>query len=138
MNTHVDTIPELDAVGLRKFGLLTGGIIAGLFGALIPWLIAARYPLWPWIIFAVLALLALTFPKALKPVYIVWMKFGLIMSKITTPLILAIVFFVALLPTSLLMRLFRNDPLARRFDADARSYRIVRDDLPKDQIERPF
>lgn len=138
MTAHDHAIPELDAGGLRRFGIVTGTIIAGLFGVAIPWLLTKNYPLWPWMVFAVLALWGLAMPMSLRPVYVGWMKFGLMMSRITTPLILTIVFFAALLPTGLLMRLFRGDPLVRRFDADAESYRVPREPLPRDQVERPF
>ena len=36
MATH--EIPELDREGLRQFGLTTGGIVAVLFGVVLPWL----------------------------------------------------------------------------------------------------
>jgi hypothetical protein len=36
------SIPELDARGLRQFALTTGGIVAGLFGLLLPWLFDAN------------------------------------------------------------------------------------------------
>ena len=37
-------IPVLDRKGLREFGLVTGGIIAGLFGLFFPWLIERPFP----------------------------------------------------------------------------------------------
>ena len=53
-------IPELDHAGLRRFGLTTGALIAGIFGLLLPWLFDARYPAWPWLAAALAAqLLAL-------------------------------------------------------------------------------
>ena len=45
--TH--TIPELDRTGLREFGIVTGGIVAVLFGLLFPWLLERSFPLWPWV-----------------------------------------------------------------------------------------
>jgi fatty acid desaturase len=47
---------------LRQFGLLFGAILVLLFGLLLPFLIGYSFPLWPWVvalIFAVLALLVM-------------------------------------------------------------------------------
>ena len=51
-----DTIPELDRKGLRQFGIVTGGILAGLFGLFFPWLLEHSYPYWPWIVGGLLVL----------------------------------------------------------------------------------
>jgi hypothetical protein len=47
---------------------------------------------------------------------------GLVVSHV----VLAVVYYVALTPIGLVMRLFRYDPLARRFDRGAGSYWIDR------------
>ena len=131
-------IAPIDRKGLREFGLLTGAIVAVLFGLFFPWLLEASIPLWPWIIAAVLGGWGLIAPESLRPVYGGWMKFGLLLSKITTPIILGTVFYLMVLPTGLLMRLFRKDPMARKFEKDADSYRIASHEVPKENVERPF
>ena len=118
------TIPELDRKGLREFGLTTGGIIGALFGLFFPWLLERPFPRWPWILFGVLVLLALAAPNALRPVYTGWMRFGLLMSKITTPVIMGVVFYVVLTPMGLAMRLTGKDYMARRLQDKVQSYRI--------------
>ncbi len=136
MAAHV--IPELDRKGLREFGLVTGGIVAALFGVFFPWVLERSWPLWPWIVFAVLGSLALLAPLALKPVYKVWMRFGLLASRVTTPLILGIVFFFVISPVGLVRRLKRRDALRRWFDERAVSYRIPSVRNPIKNFERPF
>jgi hypothetical protein len=42
--TH-HVIPELDRKGLRDFGLVTGSIVAVLFGLFFPWLLERAWPL---------------------------------------------------------------------------------------------
>ena len=44
----MEAIPKLDKKGLRQFGFMFGGIIAGLFGIVLPWLFDFKYPYWPW------------------------------------------------------------------------------------------
>ena len=135
-DTHA--IPELDRKGLREFGLVTGGIVAVLFGLFFPWLLDRPIPMWPWVIFGVLAVMGLAVPMALGPVYRTWMKFGLLMSKVMTPLIMGIVFFLTVTPMALLMRLLGKDYMARRLDRNAASYRIPSASTPPKRLEKPF
>ena len=131
-------IAEIDRKGLREFGLLTGAIVAVLFGLFFPWLLEFSIPLWPWLVGAVLGIWGLAAPDSLRPVYNGWMKFGLLLSKITTPIILGVVFFIVMLPIALIMRLFGHDPMARRFDDRAESYRVSSREIPRENVERPY
>ena len=131
-------IPELDRKGLREFGLTTGGIIAALFGLFFPWLIERPIPRWPFVILLVLGGMALAAPLALKPVYQGWMRFGLLMSKITTPIIMGLVFYVVITPMGLIMRLSGKDQMARRLHQQVKSYRIKSESTPPKRLEKPF
>jgi hypothetical protein len=136
MTTH--TIPELDRKGLREFGLLTGGIVAVLFGLAFPWLLERPWPRWPWVLFGILGGMALLAPLALRPVYKGWMQLGLLLNRVTTPLILGIVFYGVLSPIGLVRRLRSTDSLARTFDSQATSYRVPSHAKPTKTLERPF
>ena len=131
-------IPELDRKGLRDFGLTTGAIVAGLFGAFFPWVFERAFPMWPWIILAVLGGWALVAPTSLRPVYRGWMRFGLLLSRVTTPIIMGALFFVVIVPVGFLMRLAKNDPLHRRFDPSATTYRTETKAQPRENLERPY
>ena len=132
------TIPELDRAGLRKFGLTTGAIVGVLFGLFFPWLLERPWPRWPWVVFGVLAAFALVAPNALNPVYKVWMRFGLIMSRITTPLIMGLAFFVVISPVAFIKRMAGKDSMNRTFDQKAASYRTQRAQASQNHFERPF
>jgi len=136
MSDHA--IPELDRKGLREFGLVTGGIVAVLFGLFFPWVLE-RWPppWWPWIIFGVLTVLGLAAPMALNPVYKTWMRFGLIMSKIMTPLLMGIIFYIVITPVSLFLKLFSKDMLARKFE-DTDSYRVPSKKISAENLEKPY
>jgi hypothetical protein len=141
MSDHV--IPELDRKGLREFGLVTGSIVAVLFGLFFPWLLERPMalwplqPLWPWVIFGVLGGLGLIVPMALNPIYKIWMRFGLIMSKIMTPLIMGIIFYIVITPVGLFRKIFAKDSLARNFD-DTDSYRVESKKTSAESLERPY
>ena len=139
MSADAKSIPVLDRKGYREFALTTGAIVAGLFGLVIPFLFGLGYPVWPWVLFAVLTVWGLAAPMTLKPVYTGWMKFGLFMGTyIMTPLIMAIVFFVMFMPMGLIMRLFGKDLLAQKLDRSAESYRVQSDTPPTKNLEKPF
>ena len=135
MTEHV--IPELDRKGLREFGLVTGGIVAGLFGLFFPWLLDRALPLWPWIVFAVLSIWGLAAPMTLRPIYRLWMRFGLALSKVMTPLILGIVFFLLITPVALVLKILGKDPMSRKFD-DSESYRVPAEKAPPENLEKPY
>jgi len=147
MAGDMKSIPTLDKKGYREFGLVTGAIVVGLFGLGIPFLFGWNYPSWPaafplswpWLIAWVLGGLALIAPMALKPVYKYWMMFGLFMGTyIMTPLIMAVVFFGMFMPFGLVMRLFGKDGMNRKLDAEADTYRVVSNQPPAKNLEKPF
>ena len=131
-------IPELDAKGLRGFGLTTGAIIAALFGLLIPYLFDLAYPRWPWVITGVLVLWALAAPASMRGLYRGWMRFGLLLNKFTTPIIMGLVFFVVITPMALIMKIFSRDPMRRELDGAIDTYRIPSEKKDKSQIEKPY
>lgn len=131
-------VKEMDKKDLREFGLVTGAIVAGLFGLILPWLLNKPYPLWPWYVLAVLAGLALLLPTALGPVYKLWMRFGAVMGWINTRIILGVVFYTLFTPISLLLKLMGKDPMQRQLDHKLTSYRVVSKRNPREQMEKPF
>ena len=133
-----EAIPELDRKGLREFAFILGGAVVAIFGLLLPWLFERSYPLWPWVFLAVFALWGLLLPQTLRPVYRVWMRFGLLLNKITTPLILGVVFFLLILPVGLVRRMLGKDSIPKRAEPEKDSYRVASDTIPKESLERPF
>jgi len=134
--THA--IPELDRKGLRSFGITTGVIVAVLFGLFFPWLLSRSLPVWPWILCGTLSVWGLVAPISLRPVYRIWMRFGLLMSRITTPIILGFVFYVVITPIALIRGVLGKDSMARDIDHEAASYRVASRKTPIKNLERPF
>ena len=75
---------------------------------------------------AVFCGLALLLSRALAPLNRLWSRFGLLLSKIVSPIVLALLYFLTVVPVGLLMRLSGKDPLRLRFDPKAESYWIPR------------
>ena len=127
-----------DAIALRKFGLTTGAITVVLFGVLLPWTIGHGFPLWPWIVSGILAAWALLIPATLHPVYRAWMAIGHVLGWVNSRIILGLMFYVVILPAAGIMRVFGKDPMSRRFDAKAPTYRVTSTDQSRKHLERPF
>jgi len=127
-----------DRQELRKFGFVFATGLVLIFGLFFPWVLEKPSPYWPWIVAAVFAGSALILPQILKPVFLLWMKIGHVLGWINTRIILGVVFFIIFAPVALLMRLFGKDPMHRRLDETASTYRINSEKLPRERMERPF
>ena len=91
-------------------------------------LLDGEMPRW-WLlaIAVVILVLALVRPAVLRPLNQLWHRFGLLLHRIVSPLVLGLLFFLTVTPTGLLMRLMGKDPLRLKFDPEAESYWIKRE-----------
>jgi hypothetical protein len=111
---------------LREFGLLIGIVFPVLLGWLLPALHGHPFREWTlWIGIPALAL-AIAWPRGLAGPYRGWMALGHGLGWINSHLILGAVYVLVLQPIALLMRSLGHDPLRRRRDSTAASYREVR------------
>jgi len=109
----------------RGFGI----VFAVVFAVVGLWpLLGGSVPrLWALAVAAGFLATALIRPSLLAPANRAWFRFGMLLGAIVTPVVMALVFYLTVTPTALLLRLFGKDPLRRRFDPSATSYWIRRD-----------
>lgn len=81
---------------------------------------------WSLIVSGLFLLVALIAPAMLAPLNRLWMRFGMLLHKIVSPLVLGIMFFGVITPMGLVMRLMGKDLLRLRADPNASSYWIRR------------
>jgi hypothetical protein len=114
---------RLSAAEGRKFGLTVGAAFAVL--ATISWWRGHETTVYVLGGLATLLILAgLVVPGQLGPVQRGWMGLALLISKVTTPVFMGIVFFIVIAPVGLLMRLFGRNPIKHK--AVNRSYWVRR------------
>jgi hypothetical protein len=79
-------------------------------------------------------------PAWLAPLNRLWLKFGELLHRITSPIILGIMFFGVITPVGWLMRLAGKDLLRMKFDRDAPSYWVRREPPGPDKtsLKRQF
>lgn len=108
----------------RSFGLVMTGAFAVM--SLLNWWHNGHT--WRWTGAIALLFLAATIfcPAVLKPLNRLWLKFGLLLHRVVNPILMAFVFFGAVLPTALIMRALGKDPLRLKRQPDADSYWIER------------
>ncbi len=135
MNMQTNNNPTLKQ--LREFGFVTGAILVGLFGLLLPWIFDHAIPRWPWIIAALLIIWALVHTRSLIYVYRPWLKFGAIMGLINSRIILGIVFFLIVTPVGWVIRLFGKRLLEKTVD-DSQSYRVTSTKPDNKHMENPY
>jgi hypothetical protein len=111
----------------RGFGLTVGGIL------LLIALVRSYLHGLGWVQYGLggiglgLVVLGLVAPRSLGVLNRAWMKLGLLMFKVVNPVVLVLIYGVAMVPIGLLMRLTGRDPLRLKLDPAADSYWIPRD-----------
>jgi len=138
MMTEIYRYSAPDTRELRRFGFVFAGGLVLFFGLLLPWLFEKPWPLWPWLGAGLFTAAGLLVPGMLRPVYFVWMQLGQALGWINTRLVLGLVFFLMFAPVALLLRVLGKDPLHRRLDHEAGSYRVSSEKLPRERLEKPF
>jgi len=82
-------------------------------------LIVSFYPLinfgevriWSLVLAVIFLILGLLNSRILSPLNKAWFKFGILLGKIVSPIVMGIVFFVVVTPIALLLKLFGKDLL---------------------------
>ena len=76
-----------------------------------------------WAVGLSIIFLALSFvPIILLPIYKLWVKFGMLVGKINSFLILNLLFYIIITPMGLIVRLFGGDLLSKKIDKNRDSY----------------
>jgi hypothetical protein len=105
--------PPSSAAEGRRFGLLVGGAFLGLAG-LTAW---RGHSIEPWILAAVgsaLLIGALVAPARLEPVRRWWLALAEAISRVTTPVLMGVIYFAIVTPIGWMRRLAGGNRLVRR------------------------
>ena len=91
---------------------------------------------WSLIISIVFLLLGILNSKILTPLNKMWFKFGILLGNVIAPIVMSIIFFLIVTPTSLLMKLFGKDILGIKKNR-SKSYWIEKSG-PKSKMKNQF
>ena len=120
----------------RRFGLTVGAaflVLAALFywrDHAVPLVLAAA---------AAVFFLAggLLLPGRMSPVFRAWMRLGLAISRVTTPIFMGILFFLVIMPFGLVARAFGHRPLTAR-DSYGSFWRVRAEGERRSDLGRQF
>ena len=98
----------------RSFGIVF--FIVFLIISLYPLLHGENIRVWSLIISIIFLVLGLLNSKLLNPLNKIWFKFGLLLGKIISPIVMGIIFFLVVTPIALFMRLIKKDLLNLKFN----------------------
>ena len=118
----------------RSFGIVF--FIFFLIIAIYPLIDKGEIRLWSLIISLIFLVLGLLKSKILSPLNKLWFKFGIILGKIISPLVMAIIFFLVVTPVGIFMRLLKKDLLNLKFNK-TNSYWIEKNG-PKSKMKNQF
>ncbi len=104
---------RLTAAQGRRFGLTVGGAFLAL-GAFLWWRGHLRTAATFGVLGGALSLAALVIPRSLGPVERAWMGLAKAISKVTTPIVMGVMYLVVLTPFGLARRAFGGNPLVHR------------------------
>ncbi|MDC3102032.1 SxtJ family membrane protein [Candidatus Pelagibacter sp.] len=125
---------EIKISSNRSFGIVF--FIVFLLIGIYPLLINDHVRIWSLIISIVFLILGLLNSKILLPLNKIWFKFGILLGKIISPLIMGLIFFAVVTPIGLLMRLLNKDLLNLKFNK-SKSYWIEKSE-PKSKMKNQF
>tara|TARA_B100001027_G_C16042837_1_gene230663 strand:+ start:71 stop:448 length:378 start_codon:yes stop_codon:yes gene_type:complete len=104
----------------KSFGILFG--IVFIIIALWPLISSGNIRFWALVVSLIFFLIAFAKPKIFKPFNKIWIKFGEILGIVIAPIIMGVVYFFVLTPTSLLVRIFGKDLLSLKLSKSLKSY----------------
>ncbi len=126
---------KIETKQIRNFGILFAFVF----------LLIAIYPLinensvryWSIIISFLFLVAGFLKLKILIPLLKIWLKFGIFLGNIISPIVLGIIFFGLVTPTSILMKIFKKDHLRLKKE-NVNTYWIKKDDNQNQSMKNQF
>ncbi len=118
----------------RSFGIVFS--IVFLLIALWPLLNNSEIRVWSLIISSIFLILGFLNSMLLNPLNILWFKFGLLLGKIISPLVMGLIFFCVVTPIGILMKIFMKDLLKLKYN-NKNSYWVDKNG-PKSKMSDQF
>ena len=102
-------------------------------------LIVGTYPIffqgelriWSLIVSIIFLLLGIINSRFLTPLNLLWFKFGMLLGRIVSPIVMGLVFFLVVTPTGMIMRILNKD-LLRLKKKNIKTYWIERSSIKSD------
>ncbi len=107
-------------------------MITGLF----PLINDQEIKVWSLLASLIFLMLGLINSKILTPLNKIWFKFGILLGKIVSPIVMGLIFFLVVTPIAIFMKILKKDLLNLRYNND-KSYWIEKNE-PKSKMKNQF
>ena len=118
----------------RSFGIVF--FVVFLLIAIYPSLSGESVRLWSLATATIFFILGVINSSLLSPLNKIWFKFGLLLGKFISPLVMGLIFFLVVTPIALFMKLLKKDVLNLKFNKD-NTYWVVKSG-PKSKMKNQF
>ena len=118
----------------RSFGIVF--FIVFLLISIYPLINNEDIRIWSLLVSIIFLVLGLINSNILSPLNKLWFKFGILLGKIISPIIMATIFFLVVTPIGLIMRIIGKDLLNLKYSHN-KSYWIEKTD-PKSKMKNQF
>ena len=125
---------EIKISSNRSFGIVF--FVVFLLVTLYPLIYGGEIRIWSLVISLIFLILGLANSKLLSPLNKIWFKFGIVLGKIISPIIMGVIFFLVVTPIGFIMRVFGKDVLNLKYNKN-KSYWIEKND-PKSKMKNQF
>ena len=118
----------------RSFGVVF--FVVFLLISIYPLLKDGNLRVWSLIISIIFLFLGLLNSNFLNPLNKLWFKFGLLLGKIVSPIVMCLIFFLVVTPIGIIMRILRKDLLNLKFST--RNTYWINKSGPKSKMKNQF
>ena len=87
--------------------------------------------IWSLIVSIIFLLLGIINSRFLTPLNLLWFKFGMLLGRIVSPIVMGLVFFLVVTPTGIIMRILNKDLLKLK-KKNIKTYWIERSSIKSD------
>lgn len=120
MSSDLQEHSKVEVGSNRSFGLVF--FVVFLLIGLFPLLGDGGVRLWSLIVAGVFLFFSFVFSEVLRPLNVLWFKFGMLLAKIVNPIVMFVIYILTIVPFGLGARLFGKDLLRIKIDKVRDSY----------------
>jgi hypothetical protein len=138
MTTETHSFTDIKVSSTRSFAVVFCVVFA-LIG-LLPLISGGGVRVWALAVSAVFLFFTFFFTSVLQPLNVLWFRFGMLLSRIVNPIVMFLIYAVAIVPFGVAARLFGKDLLRLKLEPNSKSYWIDRQPPgpAPDSIEQQF
>ncbi len=138
MTTETQSFTDIKVSSARSFAVVFCVVFA-LIG-LLPLVSGGGVRVWALAVSAVFLFFTFFFTSVLQPLNVLWFRFGMLLSRIVNPIVMFLIYAVAIVPFGVAARLFGKDLLRLKLEPNSKSYWIDRQPPgpAPDSIEQQF